>query len=102
MSTSPDNARPSELAHFGALASRWWDPNGPQRALHALNPVRLAYVAQQVPLAGKRALDVGCGAGLLSEALAAAGATVTALGLAPELIEEIGRAAGRERGGQVG
>lgn len=87
MSVSTGNANPSELAHFGALASRWWDRNGPQRALHVLNPVRLAYVAQQVPLAGKRALDVGCGAGLLSEALAAAGATVTALDLAPELIE---------------
>lgn len=87
MSGSHGNANPAELAHFGALASRWWDPNGPQKALHVLNPVRLAYVAQQVPLSGKRVLDVGCGAGLLSEALAAAGASVTALDLAPELIE---------------
>jgi len=87
MRASPDNAHPSELAHFGALASRWWDPQGPQKALHVLNPVRLAYVAQQMPLVGKQVLDVGCGAGLLAEALAAAGAKVTALDLAPELIE---------------
>lgn len=77
----------AELDKFGALATRWWDPDGPQKPLHALNPVRLQYVAARLPLAGKRVLDVGCGGGLLSEALAAAGAQVTAIDLAPELLK---------------
>ena len=81
------NFRQSELDRFGALAARWWDPHGPQKPLHALNPVRLAYVADRVPLARSKVLDVGCGAGLLSEAMALAGADVTALDLAPELVK---------------
>jgi len=81
------NARQSELEKFGALASRWWDPQGPQRPLHELNPARLGYVRDRVPLAGARVLDVGCGAGLLSEAMAGEGARVTALDLSPELVE---------------
>jgi len=81
------NASQAELDKFGALASRWWDPQGPQRPLHELNPARLGYVQARAPLAGLRALDVGCGGGLLSEAMAAAGAQVTALDLAPELID---------------
>lgn len=81
------NFRQSELDRFGSLAARWWDPHGPQRPLHALNPVRLQYVADRVPLASSNVLDVGCGAGLLSEAMALAGAHVTALDLAPELVQ---------------
>ena len=81
------NFRQSELDRFGALAARWWDPDGPQKPLHALNPVRLQYVADRVPLAQSNVLDVGCGAGLLSEAMALAGAQVTALDLAPELVK---------------
>ena len=72
---------------FGDLAHRWWDPQGPQRALHELNPTRLAYVRARCALRGAAVLDVGCGAGLLSEALAGGGAEVMALDLAPELIE---------------
>ena len=75
--------RQAELDKFGALANRWWDPEGPQKALHALNPARLGYVAERVALRGARVLDVGCGAGLLSEALAREGAQVTAIDLAP-------------------
>ena len=87
MSAAPANASAAELAKFGALASRWWDPQGPQRPLHELNPARLGYVRDRATLAGARVLDVGCGAGLLSEALAGEGADVVALDLAPELID---------------
>jgi 2-polyprenyl-6-hydroxyphenyl methylase/3-demethylubiquinone-9 3-methyltransferase len=82
-----ENVSQAELKKFGALAHRWWDPHGPQRALHELNPVRLQYVAKNLRLRGARVLDVGCGGGLLSEALAGEGADVVALDLAPELIE---------------
>jgi 2-polyprenyl-6-hydroxyphenyl methylase/3-demethylubiquinone-9 3-methyltransferase len=82
-----DNFSQAELDKFGALANRWWDPQGPQKPLHALNPVRLDYVAQRAPLREAQVLDVGCGGGLLSEALAAAGAQVIAIDLAPELIK---------------
>ena len=81
------NFRQSELDKFAALASRWWDPEGPQKPLHALNPVRLDYVAGRAPLRGAEVLDVGCGGGLLSEALAGEGAPVTAIDLADELVK---------------
>lgn len=97
---SGDNFRQSELDKFGALAHRWWDPDGPQKALHALNPPRLAYVAERVALHGARVLDVGCGGGLLSEALAQAGAQVTAIDLAPDLVK-IARLHGLESGVKV-
>lgn len=86
-SATPVNASAAELEKFGALARRWWDPQGPQRPLHELNPARLGYVRDRAPLAGRRVLDVGCGAGLLSEAMAREGADVVALDLAPELVE---------------
>lgn len=82
-----ENFSQAELDKFGALANRWWDPQGPQKALHALNPARLGYVAERVALRDAAVLDVGCGGGLLSEALAGAGARVTAIDLAPELIK---------------
>ena len=82
-----DNVSPAEIAKFGALAHRWWDENGPQRPLHELNPARLGYVRDRVQLRGARVLDVGCGGGLLSEALAREGAQVTALDLSPDLVE---------------
>ncbi|MEO7478411.1 MAG: bifunctional 2-polyprenyl-6-hydroxyphenol methylase/3-demethylubiquinol 3-O-methyltransferase UbiG [Lysobacteraceae bacterium] len=87
MNTTHANFDQAELDKFGDLAHRWWDPSGPQRALHELNPTRLAYVRSRVALRGASVLDVGCGAGLLSEVLAGEGAAVTALDLAPELIE---------------
>ena len=89
MSTSSPGAnfRQSELDKFAELANRWWDPEGPQKPLHALNPVRLGYVAARRPLAGAHVLDVGCGGGLLSEAMAQAGAEVTAIDLAGDLVK---------------
>jgi 2-polyprenyl-6-hydroxyphenyl methylase / 3-demethylubiquinone-9 3-methyltransferase len=81
------NASQAELDKFDRLAARWWDPNGESRPLHDLNPARLGYVAARCELRGARVLDVGCGGGLLSEAMARAGAEVTAIDLAPELIE---------------
>jgi 2-polyprenyl-6-hydroxyphenyl methylase/3-demethylubiquinone-9 3-methyltransferase len=97
---STPNFRQAELDRFGALASRWWDPEGPQKPLHALNPVRLRYVADRVPLRGAAVLDVGCGGGLLSEALALEGADVTALDLAPELVR-VAQLHARETGVRV-
>jgi len=97
--TGQSSIVPEEAAHFGAMASDWWDPDGASAMLHKLNPVRLCYVRDMVdqhfhldehelrPLAGKAALDVGCGAGLLAEPLARLGAAVTAVDAAPELIE---------------
>jgi len=98
--TQDNNFSQAELDKFGALAQRWWDPQGPQKALHALNPARLGYVAQRVALRDARVLDVGCGAGLLSEAMAADGAQVTALDLAPELVK-VARLHGLESGVKV-
>ena len=89
---------PREAAHFGALANEWWDPKGSSAMLHRLNPPRLAYLRERIdahwggdprgftPLAGKTALDMGCGAGLLAEPLARLGATVTGVDAAPENI----------------
>ena len=86
-SSTSSNYDQAELDKFAALANRWWDVDGPQKPLHALNPVRLKYVTDRVALAGKRVLDIGCGGGLLSESLAKAGAEVTAIDLAPELVK---------------
>ncbi len=88
-----------EARHFGDLAADWWDPSGKSAMLHKLNPVRLGYIRDMIdqhwqadehgfrPLSGKKALDVGCGAGLLAEPLARLGAQVPAIDAAPECIE---------------
>ena len=75
------NVDPVELQKFSELAHRWWDPQSEFKPLHDINPLRLNYINQIVGLNGKRVLDVGCGGGILSEAMAAAGATVTGIDL---------------------
>lgn len=85
--TPTANADSVELGKFEAVAARFWDSHGEFRPLHLLNPVRTRYIAARAPLAGARVLDVGCGGGLLAEALAALGASVTGIDLAPGMIE---------------
>ncbi|MCB1749606.1 MAG: bifunctional 2-polyprenyl-6-hydroxyphenol methylase/3-demethylubiquinol 3-O-methyltransferase UbiG [Gammaproteobacteria bacterium] len=80
------NLEPTERDNFAALADRWWDAEGPCRTLHDINPCRLDYVQRRVDLVGARVADIGCGGGLLSEALARAGSRVTAIDASPELI----------------
>ena len=99
--------RPQEAAHFARLAAEWWDPKGSSAMLHRLNPVRLAFLREAIdrhwgcdpdhlkPLAGRPALDVGCGAGLLAEPLARLGAEVTGVDAAEETVAAArGHAAG--------
>src|SRR6185437_13341055 len=102
---------PEEAERFGRLADDWWDPDGASAMLHKLNPVRLKYVRDQIdqhwqgdecsrtPLEGKSALDVGCGAGLLTEPLRRLGAEVTGIDASPDVIafaREHARAVGLE------
>lgn len=96
--TSANTIRPDEAAHFGKLAAEWWNPKGSSAMLHKLNPVRLGFIRDAIdahfggdsrrpkPLAGRKALDVGCGAGLLCEPLARLGAAVTGVDAAEENI----------------
>jgi 2-polyprenyl-6-hydroxyphenyl methylase/3-demethylubiquinone-9 3-methyltransferase len=85
--TFPQHSDPAEVAKFDAAAHRFWDEDGEFGPLHVLNPVRLGFVAAHAPLRGARAIDVGCGGGLLAEGLARAGAAVTAIDLSPSMIE---------------
>jgi 2-polyprenyl-6-hydroxyphenyl methylase/3-demethylubiquinone-9 3-methyltransferase len=80
--TAPVNADPQELAKFGELAHRWWDPDGEFRPLHQINPLRLDWIAQRAAgLAGQQVLDVGCGGGILAESMARRGADVLGIDL---------------------
>lgn len=81
------NVDPAEISKFDAAAPRWWDPEGEFRPLHDLNPTRLDYIEARAGLAGRRALDVGCGGGLLAEGMARRGARATGIDLAPGALE---------------
>jgi 2-polyprenyl-6-hydroxyphenyl methylase/3-demethylubiquinone-9 3-methyltransferase len=83
---SSANVSAEEIARFDSLASRWWDPDGESRPLHDLNPVRAAYIAARADLRNAKVADVGCGGGLLSEALTRAGACVTGIDLGEKVI----------------
>jgi 2-polyprenyl-6-hydroxyphenyl methylase/3-demethylubiquinone-9 3-methyltransferase len=80
------NADPAELAKFSDLAHRWWDPAGEFRPLHEINPLRLEWIERHAPLGGKRVIDVGCGGGILAEAMAARGAEVTGIDLSEKAL----------------
>lgn len=95
------NADQAELDKFGALASRWWDPESEFKPLHAINPLRLEWIQESVgSLGGKKVLDVGCGGGILSEAMARAGADVTGIDLADKSLK-VARLHGLESGVKV-
>jgi 2-polyprenyl-6-hydroxyphenyl methylase/3-demethylubiquinone-9 3-methyltransferase len=87
MQPSSRNADPAELAKFSALAQSWWDPKGPSKPLHDLNPLRLQYVERAVALKDTRVLDVGCGGGILSEAMARTGARVLGIDLSQAVLD---------------
>ncbi len=81
------NADPQELEKFSQLAHRWWDPNSEFKPLHDINPLRLRWIDGSAGLAGKRVLDVGCGGGILSEAMAGLGANVTGIDLSDRALQ---------------
>jgi 2-polyprenyl-6-hydroxyphenyl methylase/3-demethylubiquinone-9 3-methyltransferase len=91
-SSSPGSVKPEEIARFGALAAKWWDRTGPMRPLHMMNPVRSNWITRRIAgkygaCAGIRVLDIGCGAGLLSESLAKAGCDVLGMDASIEAID---------------
>jgi 2-polyprenyl-6-hydroxyphenyl methylase/3-demethylubiquinone-9 3-methyltransferase len=87
MTATARNVDPAELAKFAALAQSWWDPHGPSKPLHDLNPLRLQYVERIIGLHDARVCDVGCGGGILSEAMARAGAEVLGVDLAQAVLD---------------
>jgi 2-polyprenyl-6-hydroxyphenyl methylase/3-demethylubiquinone-9 3-methyltransferase len=81
------NADPAELEKFSQLAHRWWDPAGEFKPLHDINPLRLDWIDRHAALAGKTVLDVGCGGGILAEAMAQRGARVTGIDLTEKALK---------------
>ena len=100
MSRTASNFDPQELARFESLADHWWNPEGPLKTLHRINPLRLDYIDQRTPLNDSTILDVGCGGGLLSEAMARRGARVLGIDLAAASLE-VATAHARENGVEV-
>lgn len=82
-----ENVHAHEIHKFGSMAERWWDKQGEFKTLHAVNPLRLQFIQQYTSLAGKRVIDVGCGGGILTEALAQAGANALGIDLSGDLID---------------
>jgi 2-polyprenyl-6-hydroxyphenyl methylase/3-demethylubiquinone-9 3-methyltransferase len=82
MNATQANVDQAEIAKFDALASRWWDPAGEFRPLHEINPLRLDFIRQRATLSGSKAVDIGCGGGILAESMARAGAVVTGIDMA--------------------
>lgn len=76
----------NELDKFSALSAHWWDPTGPLKTLHQINPIRMNYIINKVNLSGKKVVDIGCGGGLLTEALAKEGALVTGIDMSASVI----------------
>jgi len=95
-----DNVDHAELRKFGDMAARWWDPAGPMRPLHEINPLRTDWIERRVPLRGRQVLDVGCGGGILAEAMALRGAQVTGIDLAGKPLS-VARLHALESGTQV-
>lgn len=87
MTQASVNADPAELAKFSELAHRWWDPDSEFRPLHQINPLRLEWINGLAPLAGKRVVDVGCGGGILADAMARKGAEVLGIDLASKALK---------------
>ena len=81
------NVDAAEIAKFSELAHRWWDPNSEFKPLHEINPLRLKWIDTLAPLAGKKVLDVGCGGGILAEAMAGTGATVSGIDLSEKALK---------------
>jgi 2-polyprenyl-6-hydroxyphenyl methylase/3-demethylubiquinone-9 3-methyltransferase len=85
--TAKDNVHLHEIHKFGSMAERWWDPQGEFKTLHDINPLRIKFIQDNADIAGKRLVDVGCGGGILTEALAKNGADALGIDLSEELID---------------
>ena len=81
------NADQTEIDKFSALAHRWWDPSSEFKPLHAINPLRLAWIQEHVSISGKKVLDVGCGGGILAESMAVAGAHAKGIDLSEKALK---------------
>lgn len=86
MTQNTHNVDPAEVDKFRTLAARWWDPDSELKTLHDINPLRIEYIDTRAKLAGKRVLDVGCGGGILAEAMAQHGAVVTGIDMAEDAL----------------